>query len=100
MTDFEPSSASAWWRTVCWINDDLLANPLMNADADVVASADLLLAAVRRATFGPDTPPQPGRQEIANDTVRRAVSFMREHAARHITIRDIADAVGTSPGVV
>jgi len=92
--------AAAQLRTViCYIRDDILANPAASTQPLVTGSAARLLAATVLDVFPSTASGDPGRQDRhdANPvTVRRAVAFIEENAHRDISPADIAAAAGVT----
>ncbi|HET9973481.1 MAG TPA: helix-turn-helix transcriptional regulator [Streptosporangiaceae bacterium] len=88
-------SARAQWSAVTRYVDDLLASPDAALSPLVVTSAARLLAATALTVF-PSTAHVPAsprdRRDASTATVRRAAAFIDEHAARDITVPDIAAA--------
>ncbi|MFJ6054695.1 helix-turn-helix transcriptional regulator [Streptomyces sp. NPDC092307] len=71
-----------------------LSNPLLHASTiDLLAT--LALSVFPNTTMTADHLPGPGYAGPA--TLRRAVAFIDAHAARPITLADIADAAGVTP---
>ena len=88
-------SARAQWSAVTRYVDDLLTSPDAALSPLVVTSAARLLAATALTVFpstalGPLAPRD--RRDASTATVRRASAFIDEHAARDITVPDIAAA--------
>jgi len=88
-------SARAQWSAVTRYVDDLLASPDAALSPLVVTSAARLLAATALTVFpstalGPLAPRD--RRDASTATVRRASAFIDEHAARDITVPEIAAA--------
>jgi AraC-like DNA-binding protein len=90
-----PPAARARWRNASSYVDGLLADPETSASPLIVNSAARLLAATALAVF-PNTvtadPVPQDRSDASTPTLRRAVSFIEEHADRDIGIADIAGA--------
>lgn len=88
-------SARAQWSAVTRYVDGLLTSPDAALSPLVVASAARLLAATALTVF-PSTAHVPAssrdRRDASTATVRRAAAFIDEHAARDITVPDIAAA--------
>jgi len=88
-------SARAQWSAVTRYVDDLLTSPDAALSPLVVTSAARLLAATALTVFpstalGPLAPRD--RRDASTATVRRASVFIDEHAARDITVPEIAAA--------
>lgn len=88
-------SARAQWSAVTRYVDDLLASPDAALSPLVVTSAARLLAATALTVFpstalGPAAPRD--RRDASTATVRRAAAFIDEHAARDISLADVAAA--------
>lgn len=88
-------SARAQWAAVTRYVDDLLTSPDAALSPLVVTSAARLLAATALTVFpstalGPMAPRD--RRDASTATVRRATAFIDEHAARDITVPEIAGA--------
>ncbi len=88
-------AAQTRWRNASSYVDGLLADPEMAASPLIVNSAARLLVATALAVFPnaatADPVPQ-DRSDASTPTLRRAVSFIEEHAERDIGIADIAAA--------
>lgn len=88
-------AARAQWSAVTQYVDDLLTSPDAALSPLVLSSAARLLAATALTVF-PSTargPVMPRDQRDASTaTVRRAAAFIDEHAARDITVPEIAAA--------
>lgn len=89
-----PAAAAQWWATRCYVVD-LLGNPEAAAAPLVIASAARLLAAVTLTAF-PNTavtdPAIEDRRDAHPETLRRAVTFIDEHAHTDISVADVAAA--------
>jgi AraC-like DNA-binding protein len=89
-----PSAAARWWATRTYVAG-LLASVEGAAAALLVASAAHLLAVATLATF-PNTaltdPTVEDRHDSHPETLRRAMSFIEEHAEQEVTVADIAAA--------
>jgi len=88
-------AARAQWSAVTRYVDDLLASPDAALSPLVITSAARLLAATALTVFpstglGPMAPRD--RRDASTATVRRASAFIDEHAARDITVPEIAAA--------
>jgi len=88
-------SARAQWSAVTRYVDDLLTSPDAALSPLVITSAARLLAATALTVFpstalGPVAPRD--RRDASTATVRRAAAFIDEHAARDITVPEIAAA--------
>ena len=91
-----PRAAAAWWSTCVHLRDEVL--PVFGKHPLVVANASRLLVAATLATF-----PNNSLDEKAADrcdahpqTVRRAIAFIEDNAAKDITAADIAFAARVS----
>jgi AraC-like DNA-binding protein len=91
-----PRAAAAWRSTCVHLRDEVL--PVFEDRPLVVANATRLLVAVTLAAF-----PTTGHDETAVDrrdahplTVRRAIAFIEDNAAKDITVADIAHAARVS----
>jgi AraC-like DNA-binding protein len=92
-----PASAAdrtRWTHTSDYI-DTLLANPAAAASPLLIGSAARLLAAIALTVFpnswDTDTAAR-DRTDASTATLRRAIAFIDEHAARDISIADVAAA--------
>ena len=88
-------AARAQWSAVTRYVDDLLTSPDAALSPLVLTSAARLLAATALTVFpstarGPVTPRD--RRDASTATVHRAAAFIDEHAARDITVPEIAAA--------
>ena len=90
-----PQAARTWKATYAYIRSAVLERRSAEIQPLVVSSAARLLAAATLATFPNNTgtgPASDARNDVAPDTLRRAVAFIDEHAQHDITIADIAGA--------
>jgi AraC-like DNA-binding protein len=100
-TGYQPVSATAavQWRSVHRYVTELLTNPEAAAQPLIVGSAGRLLAATMLATF-PNTaltdPTIEDRRDASARALRRAITFMDEHAGDDITVADIAAAANVT----
>lgn len=100
-----PASPAAriQWRNACNYVDGLLANSEATASPLVLSSAARLLAATALTVF-PNTatggPFVRDHRRASSHTLRRAVAFIDEHAARDIGVADIAAAANVSARAV
>jgi AraC-like DNA-binding protein len=96
-TGYQPVSprAAARWQAVYRYVTGVLASPEAGAQPLVVGSAGRLLAATMLTTF-PNTaltdPTIEDRRDARPAALRRAITFMDEHAGDDITVADIAAA--------
>jgi AraC-like DNA-binding protein len=100
---YEPVAGGAdLWRKTTRFVDDLLAGP-GSAEPLLIGAAGRLLVATALSVF-PNTavtPPATGdRRDAHTATVRRAVTFIHEHAREDITIADIAAAANVTARAV
>ncbi|HYY18990.1 MAG TPA: AraC family transcriptional regulator [Streptosporangiaceae bacterium] len=92
-----PASAAdrtRWTSTTGYI-DTLLASPAAAASPLIIASAARLLAAATLVVFPNSWDTDPAardRTDASTATLRRAIAFIDEHAARDISIADVAAA--------
>ena len=88
-------AAGTRWRNASRYVDSLLDDPGSSASPLILSSAARLLAATALAVF-PNTatadPVPPDHADASTPTLRRAISFIDEHAERDIGIADIAAA--------
>lgn len=95
------SSAAEQWRTLTgYVHRTLTAEGSSTAGWLVFHELAKLVAATALTVFPNTTmtavrPPRPGRPH--SDAVRRAVAFIDDHAHEPLTLRQIAEAAGTSP---
>ncbi|WP_410812674.1 helix-turn-helix transcriptional regulator [Micromonospora sp. 067-2] len=101
-TDLAPATAALarqWFTTTRYISDVVLTNPIASAQPLVIGNAARMLAAAALTIF-PNTavtdPTIEDRRNAGTATLRRAISFMDEHADRDITAADIANAAAVS----
>ena len=101
LTSYQPVSAAAaqqWRRTVAYLGE-LLANPHAATQPLLLGTASRLLASTVLTTF-PNTalasPTSADRHDATSATVRRATTFMDEHADDDISVADIAAAANVS----
>jgi AraC-like DNA-binding protein len=101
LTSYQPVSAAAaqqWRRTVAYLAD-LLANPHATTQPLLLGNASRLLAATLLTTF-PNTaltgPTPTDRHDATSTTLRRATTFIDEHAHTDISVADIAAAANVS----
>jgi AraC-like DNA-binding protein len=97
---YDPVAGGArLWRNATRFVDDLLAGP-GSASPLLVQAAGRLLVATALTVF-PNTAVTPGTTGDSRDarpvTVRRAVTFIHEHAHEDITLADIAMAARVTP---
>lgn len=91
------SRAAASWRSTCvHLRDQVL--PVFGDEPLVVANATHLLVATTLATFPHCRPEEraPDRRDAHPRTVRRAIAFIEDNAAKDITVADIAHAARVS----
>jgi AraC-like DNA-binding protein len=106
LTGYDPVSASAaqaWIGTCAYIRDTILAFPGTAAQPLLAASAEQLLAATALATFPHNALADPtieDRRDAHPATLRRATTFIDEHAQEDITIADIAAAASVTTRAV
>lgn len=89
--------AAASWRSTCvHLRDEVL--PVFEHEPLVVANATRLLVATTLATFPHSTPEERAadRRDAHPLTVRRAIAFIEDNAAKDITVADIAHAARVS----
>jgi AraC-like DNA-binding protein len=89
--------AAASWRSTCvHLRDQVL--PVFEDEPLVVANATRLLVATTLATFPHCTPEERAsdRRDAHPLTVRRAIAFIEDNAAKDITAEDIAHAARVS----
>jgi AraC-like DNA-binding protein len=93
-----PTAAAHWWNTRLYVAG-LLDNPEAAAVPLLVDSAAQLLAAATLATF-PNTalvdPTIEDRRDASGTTLRRAVGYIEDHAARDVSLAGIAEAAHVS----
>jgi AraC-like DNA-binding protein len=94
-----PVSAAArtWWLNASGYAGSLLASPA--AGPLLIGGAARLLAATVLAAFpnaGLTSPAARDRTDASPATVRRATAFIEEHAARDISIAEVATAANTT----
>jgi AraC-like DNA-binding protein len=96
-----PASAAdrtRWTSTSDYI-DTLLASPAAAASPLLIGSAARLLAAVVLAVFPNSWDTDPAardRTDASTATLRRAIAFIDEHAARDISVADVAAAANVT----
>ena len=101
-TGYEPVSAQAaqTWRATCaYLRDCLSAAPGQAAGPLVASSAANLLVATALATFPNNSLTEPAideRRDSRPVTLRRAITFIDEHAHLDITLADIAAAASVT----
>ncbi len=89
--------AAASWRSMCvHLRDEVL--PVFHHEPLVVANATRLLVATTLATFPHSTPEEQAadRRDAHPLTVRRAIAFIEDNAAKNISVADIAHAARVS----
>ncbi|MEU8257493.1 helix-turn-helix transcriptional regulator [Micromonospora inaquosa] len=100
----ELSAASAvlarqWRSTTSFVRDVVLNCPTAGAQSLVIGNAARMLAAAALAVF-PNTaftePTAADRNDATTATLRRAITFLEEHADRDVSAADIASAAGVS----
>ncbi|GAB3938340.1 helix-turn-helix transcriptional regulator [Micromonospora vulcania] len=101
-TDLGPAAtalARQWRNTTSYITDVVLTNPIASAQPLVIGNAARMLAAAALTVF-PNTavtdPTIEDRRDASTATLRRAITFMDEHADRDISAADIANAAAVS----
>ncbi|MEU8184311.1 AraC family transcriptional regulator [Micromonospora sp. NPDC049044] len=101
-TDLGPADealARQWRSTISFVSDVVLNNPTASAQPLVIGNAARMLAAAALTVF-PNTaftePTVADRHDASTATLRRAISFMEDHADRDISAADIAAAAGVS----
>ncbi|WCN84106.1 helix-turn-helix transcriptional regulator [Micromonospora sp. LH3U1] len=91
--------ARQWRDTTSFISDVVLNNPRASAQPLVIGNAARMLAAAALTVF-PNTaftePTAVDRRHASTATLRRAITFVEEHADRDISAVDIAGAAGVS----
>ncbi|MEU7799164.1 helix-turn-helix domain-containing protein [Micromonospora arborensis] len=91
--------ARQWRVTTSFVTDVVLNSPIASAQPLVIGNAARMLAAAALAVF-PNTaftePTAADRHDASTATLRRAITFMEEHADRDISAADIAGAAGVS----
>jgi transcriptional regulator GlxA family with amidase domain len=96
-----PASAAdrtRWTSTTGYI-DTLLASPAAAASPLIIGSAARLLAATTLVVFPNSWDTDPAardRTDASTATLRRAIAFIDEHAARDISIADVAAAANVT----
>lgn len=93
-----PAAAAYWWATRCHVAD-LIGDPEAAAVPLLVDSAAQMLAAATLAAF-PNTalvePTIEDRHDGSSTTLRRAVSYIDDHAPADVSLADIAGAAHVS----
>ena len=91
-----PRAAASWRSTCVHLRDQVL--PVFEGEPLVVANATRLFVAITLATFPHSTPGERAsdRRDAHPLTVRRAIAFIEDNAARDITAADIAHAARVS----
>ncbi|MEU8387954.1 helix-turn-helix transcriptional regulator [Micromonospora sp. NPDC048842] len=91
--------ARQWRNTTSFVRDVVLNSPAAGAQSLVIGNAARMLAAAALAVF-PNTaftePTAADRNDATTATLRRAITFLEEHADRDISAADIAGAAGVS----
>ncbi|MGC4851238.1 helix-turn-helix transcriptional regulator [Micromonospora sp. DT15] len=91
--------ARQWRNTTSFVRDIVLNSPADGAQSLVIGNAARMLAAAALAVF-PNTaftePTAADRNDATTATLRRAITFLEEHADRDISAADIAGAAGVS----
>lgn len=91
-----PSAVRAWKDACTYVRGTVLASPGISGQPLLAAGAARLLAAAALTTFPntatADGPDAPDRRDATPATLRRAVTFIEEHADQDITPADIAAA--------
>ncbi|MDG4809667.1 helix-turn-helix transcriptional regulator [Micromonospora sp. WMMD1120] len=91
--------ARQWRDTVTFVNDVVLNSPAAGAQPLVIGNAARMLAAAALTVFPSTafTEPTPAdRRDATAVTLRRAITFLEDHADRDISAVDIAGAAGVS----
>ncbi|GAA1162027.1 hypothetical protein GCM10009630_70400 [Kribbella jejuensis] len=83
-------------RTIAYLGDQVLRNPLVKESPLVLASASHLLAASVLATFPNTTMTEPEGRAAHPGTVQRALAYMESHLDQPIGVADIAAAAGVT----
>ncbi|MFC4911464.1 helix-turn-helix domain-containing protein [Actinomadura gamaensis] len=86
-------------RTIAYLRDDVLGNPVMAADPLVASSSGQLLAAAVLAALPSNVraaPDAADRRDAHPQTLRRAIAYIEDNADAPITIADIAAAARVS----
>ncbi|RZT78084.1 helix-turn-helix protein [Micromonospora violae] len=101
-TELGPVSAALarqWHNTTSFVREIVLNSPAAGAQPLVIGNAARMLAAAALAVF-PNTaftePTAADRHDATTATLRRAITFLEEHADRDISAADIASAAGVS----
>ncbi|MCO1596944.1 helix-turn-helix transcriptional regulator [Micromonospora sp. RHAY321] len=101
-TDLGPATAALarqWRNTTRYVSDVVLTNPISSAQPLVIGNAARMLAAAALTVF-PNTavtePTVQDRRDAGTATLRRAITFMDEHADQDISATDIANAAAVS----
>lgn len=92
-----PRAAAAWRSTCIYLQDEVL--PVFDGNLLVVANATRLLVATTLATFPNSTLASSmasDRRDAHPQTLRRAIMFIEDNAAKDITAADIAHAARVS----
>lgn len=91
-----PRAVASWRSTCAHLRDQVL--PVFGGEPLVVANATHLLVATTLATFPHRKPEEraPDRRDAHPRTVRRAIAFIEDNAAKDITVADIAHAARVS----
>ncbi|NKE57726.1 AraC family transcriptional regulator [Lentzea sp. PSKA42] len=91
-----PRAAAAWRSTCLHLRDEVL--PLFEEHPLVVANATRLLVATTLAAFPNNTLNEAvaDRRDAHPQTVRRAIAFIEDNAAKDVTAADIAHAAHVS----
>lgn len=83
-------------RTIAYVGEQALRNPLARESPLVLASVSQLLAASVLAAFPNTATTEPEGPAAHPGTVKRAISFMESHLDQAISVADIAAAAGVT----
>ncbi|HWD81337.1 MAG TPA: helix-turn-helix domain-containing protein, partial [Kribbella sp.] len=83
-------------RTIAYVGEQALRNPVVGESPLVLASVSQLLAASVLAAFPSTATTEPDGPAAHPGTVKRAIGFMESHLDQAISIADIAAAAGVT----
>ncbi|HZX08763.1 helix-turn-helix domain-containing protein [Kribbella sp.] len=90
------AAAAQLSRTIAYLGDQALPDPVVQASPLILASLSHLLASSVLATFAHTAmAEEPGRDEPPS-TVKRALAYMDSHLDQAISVADIASAAGVT----
>ena len=91
------AAAQNWKRLMRYVTGEVAANPVAASSPLVTAQVFRLIVATALETFPHTSVEHPGTAHASPGVVRRAVSFIEEHAGDDVDLTTIAAAAGVGP---